>query len=155
LISVKLKNNETLGNKKKRAKIFLRVETVCPSCIRWLPLDKVMIIPATTLWNAPSPHIIPTFNDYYLSIKFLKLQIKLQTSLIKIQSLIWTDFGLSAVDILYQIQSLQTHALLLASLHELSNHNLFLYLALTNNSRQHLLSHSQKSLELLGALLMG
>lgn len=126
--------------------------------VTWL-MTKITIIPESTpqMSNAatrPSPNIFPIFNDHIIleldrmptpASIFSQLLIKLQTSLLKIQCFFLTNLCLGVVDIRYRIQSLQTHAVLLANLHELRTHNQFVYLALTNNSYQYLHSHNQKS----------
>lgn len=146
------------------------METVFPSFIRCLfslslRHDKVNI--NSCMYHSQMPnagtgpsHIIPIFN-YIITVDrmptpvstFSLFLIKLQTSLMKICCLfVWTDIDLGVMDKPYQIQSLQTHAVLLASHHELRTHNQFVYLALTKTSYQHLLSHSQKNSQLFGTL---
>lgn len=66
-----------------------------------------------------------------------------------------TDVDLGEVGILYQIQSLQKHAVFLAGYHELRTRNQFFCLALTKISYQQTLSHSRKCWMLLGIILMG
>lgn len=130
-------------------------------CCHWL------ITVDDNLSNAgtrPSPHFYFNFHPTVLfpfdimptpASIFSQFLTKLQTSFQKITASVHFRTDLGVVDIRYQIQSLQTSAVLLAGHHQLRIHNQFFCLASTKTSYRHLLSRSKKCWQLFGTFLMG